>query len=153
MTQTTSPYNGHYSRDMIKELREVLDFTRNNPGIAYSFPGVFRATLEYIQFLCNDVDDIVAIHKATKHIRRNWGPKSPTNEQRRRLNDFCQLIGNLADAIETDGSGHWGDISPTSNAEAYRERRTFFEDRVKTEWKTLRLLPQAAALVECWTIN
>ena len=139
---------------MIKEMEKLLNFVRDNPGTIYTFPGVFRTTLEYIQFLNNDFQDIAALHDMIKkRINRSREPSTPHHAQTGRLNEFRDHLCRLADAIEADKSGRWGDTSPPSYARAYQNRKAYYEDRMEYEWRSIQLLLQAKELQQCWSID
>ena len=139
---------------MTGELEAILTFIRDNQGTIRSFPRVFRTSLEYIQFLSNDLRDITALHNVgNRHINRDREPTAPCHAQHERLNKFRDLLCHMADAIEANKSGRWGDTTQPAYAQAYQDRKAYFEGRMEHEWKVIQMLLRAEELQHCWSIN
>ena len=140
---------------MTRELKKVLEWVRENMETVNSYPRLFRTTLEYIQYLCNNKRDISALHNTiSKIVRRDTPSSAPGQNQRDRLNEFHGHLCRLADAIETDQTGSWGDTTTPEFAKDYQDRKTHFEARMQAEWETIQELinQRELQLYRTWNI-
>ena len=124
---------------MTRQLKKVLGWIRDNMDTVHSYPTTFRATLEYVQYLSNNRRDISALHAMIKRLTKEatW-PAIPQHNQHTQLNDFLDILHQLADTIETDSTGRWGDNTPPGYTQQYQERKDHFEERMRREWKAVQ---------------
>ena len=135
-------------------LKDLLKFTNENLETTRLFKKLFQATLEYLQFLVNNRSQAIGIHATARRIQQEGeGPSVAHRTQCRCLSGFYELYCQLAEAIERDYSGQWGDISPPIFSREYQKRKLTFEAKMDKEWrKAQRRLNQND--IECyWTLS
>ena len=119
-----------------RALNDLLKFTNDNLGTAKIFQKLFQATLEYLQFLVNNRSQAIGIHATTRRIQQEREDSTVAHHaQYKCLCQFHELYCQLAEAIERDFSGEWGDISPTIFSKEYQERKLNFEVKMDKEWR------------------
>ena len=124
---------------MARELEKILEWVGDNRETVNSYPRLFSTTLEYIQYLSNNIRDITSLHNTINKIQQRLTPTTaPGRAQHDNLNEFHHHFCRLADAIESDRSGRWGDLTMPKFAADYDKRKTHFETRMDWEWKTVQ---------------
>ena len=145
----TSPPTRHR-----RALYDLLQFTNNNLETATLFKQLFEATFEYLQFLINNRGQAIALHTMVRKIQQH-GAVSYVNHHKQYscLNEFHELYCQLAEAIENDYSGDWGDISPPSYSREYEKRKMNFESKMDVEWKKAQETLNQNDVQFYWTLN
>ena len=137
-----------------KALNDLLKFINNNLGPARLFQKLFQATLEYLHFLVNNRSGAIRIHETAKKIQQEEeGPSIAHHTQYKCLSGFHELYCQLAEAIEGDYSGQWGDISPPIFRREYQRRKVAFEERMDKEWREAQTTLNQNDIQCYWTIN
>ena len=140
---------------MTRELWRVLHWVRDNMETVNSYPRLFRTTLEYIQYLSNNQRNTGALHNMIGKIaRQDTPPAAPGQDQHNHLNEFHVYLCRLADAIETDRNGGWGNTTTPEFTKDYQHRKIHFEARMEAEWKTVQDLidQRELQLYQTWNI-
>ena len=137
-----------------RALYDLLQFTNNNLETATLFKQLFEATFEYLQFLINNRSQAIALHTMVRKIQQH-GAVAYMNHHKQYscLNEFHELYCQLAEAIENDYSGDWGDISPPSYSREYEKRKMNFESKMDVEWKKAQETLNQNDVQFYWTLN
>ena len=141
------------STDPKTALNELLKFTNNNLETARLFQKLFQATLEYLQFLVNNRSQSIRIHATARRIQQEReGPTVAHHAQYRCLSQLYELYCQLAEAIEEDYSGGWGDISPPTCNKEYQRRKSTFEAHMDKEWREAQTRLNQNEIQCYWTL-
>ena len=135
-------------------LNDLLKFTNDNLETATLFQELFQATFEYLQFLVNNRSQAIGIHATARRIQqKREGSTVAHQTQCRCLSRFYELYCQLAEAIERDYSGQWGDISPPIFNREYQKRKLNFEANMDKEWREAQTRLSQNDIQCYWTLN
>ena len=144
-TRTTNPK---------RALKDLLKFTTDNLETATLFQELFQATLEYLQFLVNNRSQAIGIHATARRIQQEGeGSTVAHRTQCRCLSQFYELYCQLAETIERDYSGQWGDISPPIFSREYQKRKLTFEKKMDKEWREAQARLNQKDIQGYWTLS
>ena len=122
--------------DSAMATRVLMECIEANIDTARLFSRLIRATLEYVQFLNNDHQRALRLHTLAIAVQET--PKTqavPHHEQCKQLGQIQEAYERLADTIEKDSSGNWGDIFADECRTEYMRRKISFETAMDSEWR------------------